>query len=252
MNQSIDVLDNYLRRLRMPALVENLNLRLREAEEGKLGYLDFLFLLIQDEIDSREVNNLNKRLKMGDLSPRMTFESYDYHHNVEALAPSLIRDLATCRFIKEKRNLVFCGPPGVGKTHISQALGHEICRRGGDALFIKTQQLLETLQDKSYPRRVARLWKQIKRTELLILDDFGFRKYEQIEAEILYSLADARLNVASTIVTSNRPPQDWYGVFPDPVIGGAVLDRLVAGAIKIIVENADSYRKRCTYEFPTF
>lgn len=248
--QNIDVLENHLRRLRMPAVIENLNLRLQEAEEGNLGYLDFLILLIQDEVDSREANNLSKRLKYGGLSPRMTFESYDYRYNAESLAPSIIRDLATCRFIKEKRSLVFCGPPGIGKTHISQALGHEVCRRGGDALFIKTQQLLENLQDKSYPRRAARLWKQIKNAELLILDDFGFRRYEPNEAEILYSLADARLGVASTIITSNRPPEDWYGVFPDPVIGGAILDRMVAGAIKIIVEKAESYRKRCSYEFP--
>jgi DNA replication protein DnaC len=82
------------------------------------------------------------------------------------------------------------------------------------------------------------------------LDDFGFRKYESLEAEILYSLADARLGVASTIITSNRAPEDWYGVFPDPVIGGAVLDWMVGGAIKIIVEKAESYRKRCSYEFP--
>ena len=113
---SVDVLENHLRRLRMPAMMENLNLRLREAEEGNLGYLDFLVLLIQDEVDSREANNLSKRLKSGGLSPRMTFESYDYRYNVEALAPSIIRDLATCRFIREKRSLVLCGPPGIGKN----------------------------------------------------------------------------------------------------------------------------------------
>ena len=85
----------------------------------------------------------------------------------------------------------------------------------------------------------------------MILDDFGFRRYEQQEAEILYSLADVRMNSASTIITSNRPPQDWYGVFPDPVIGGAILDRMVSPAIKIIVEKAESYRKLSSYEFPT-
>lgn len=247
--QTFDTLEHHLRRLRMPALWDNLDLRLREAQEANLGYLDFLTLLIQDEIDSREANNLNKRIKSGGLSPRMTFETYDYRFNAEVLVPSIIRDLATCRFIQEKRSLVICGPPGIGKTHISQALGNTVCRRGGDALFIKTQSLLETLMDSSYPRRAARLWKQIRKYELLILDDFGFRRYEQREAEILYSLADARLNSASTIITSNRPPEDWYGVFPDPVIGGAVLDRLVAGAIKIIVEQAESYRKRCSYDF---
>ncbi len=77
----------------------------------------------------------------------------------------------------------------------------------------------------------------------MILDDFGFRKYETKEAELLYALADERLGSGSTVITSNRPAEDWYGVFPDPVIGGAILDRLVSGAIKIIVEQAKSYRK---------
>jgi DNA replication protein DnaC len=132
-----------------------------------------------------------------------------------------------------------------------QAIGHEVCRRGGDALFIKTQKLLEDLLNPSYPRRASRLWKQIKNVDLLILDDSGFRKYEQNEAESLYSLADVRMNIASTVIISNRPPPDWYGVFPDPVIGGAILDRIVSGAIKIIVEKAESYRKLSSYEFPS-
>jgi len=244
-------LETNLKRLRMPAMLENLNIRLKEAEETNLGFLELLALLVQDEIDSRESNNLNKRLKLGGFSPRMTFETYDFRFNAAAISPATVRDLATCKFIRDGRSLVLCGPPGIGKTHISQALGHEVCRRGGDALFIKTQRLLEDLSNTLYPRRSARLWKQLGRVELLILDDFGFRRYEQQEAEILYSLADVRMNSASTIITSNRPPQDWYGVFPDPVIGGAILDRMVSPAIKIIVEKAESYRKLSSYEFPT-
>lgn len=246
-----ETLENNLKRLRMPGMLENLNIRLKEAEETQLGYLNFLMLLLQDEVDSRESNNLNKRLKAGGFSPRMTFETFDYRFNAAAIAPGTVRDLATCKFIRDGRSLVFCGPPGLGKTHISQAIGHEVCRRGGDALFIKTQKLLEDLLNTSYPRRASRLWKQIKNVDLLILDDFGFRRYEQNEAEILYSLADVRMNITSTVITSNRPPQDWYGVFPDPVIGGAILDRMVSGAIKIIVEKAESYRKLSSYEFPS-
>jgi len=78
---------------------------------------------------------------------------------------------------------------------------------------------------------------------LLILDDFVFRKFDQKESELLYGLADERLGRASTILTSNRPPQDWYGIFPDPVIGQAILDRLVSGAVKVITTKGKSYRK---------
>ncbi len=163
--------------MRMPGILENLDLRLREAEDGGLGYLDFLILLIQDEVVNRDSNILSKRLKVGGLSPRMTFENFNYRFNMATIPQQTIRDLATCRFIRDHRSLVLCGPPGIGKTHIAQAIGHEVCRRGGDALFVKTQKLLECLTDDSYPRRAARLWKQIKTMDLLVLDDFGFRRY---------------------------------------------------------------------------
>jgi DNA replication protein DnaC len=232
-----------LKRLKMPGILENIDLRLKEAGDNDLGYLEFLGLLVQDEINSREANILSKRLRNGGLSPRYTFESFDYRFNGDAIAPQTIRDLASCHFIQQNRGLILCGPPGIGKTHIAQAIGHEVCRRGGDALFIKTHKLLEDLLDSSYPRRAARLWKWVGSVDLLILDDFGFRRYEQKESEVLYTLADERLGNASTIITSNRPAQDWYGVFPDPVIGGAILDRFVSGAIKIFIEKAKSYRK---------
>ncbi|MFW6209621.1 MAG: IS21-like element helper ATPase IstB [Spirochaetota bacterium] len=242
MDMSYHLSDN-LKRLRMPAVIENLELRAREATDHNLGYVEFLSLLIQDEIDSRESNNLAKRLKAARLQPHMSFEAFDFHFNAESLLPKTLNDLATCHFVQEKRNLVLCGPPGIGKTHIAQAIGHEVCRRGSEVLFSKTHKTLEELSDALSPKRVQRLWKRIVHVPLLILDDFGFRRYSAEEAELLYAISDERLGTGSTIITSNRPAEDWFGVFPDPVIGGAVLDRIASGAQKIIVEKAKSYRK---------
>jgi DNA replication protein DnaC len=233
----------HLKRLKMPAIASNLETREREAREQDLGYIEFLSLLIQDEIASREANILAKRLACGSLSPRLTFESFDFKFNNQAIPSQTLRDLATCHFIERNQNLIFCGPPGIGKTHIAHALGHEIARRGHDAVFYKTHKLLEHLMDSLYPKRAERTWKKCISARLLILDDFGFRRYDTKESEFLYELSDERLGRASTIVTSNRPVEDWYGVFPDPVIGGAVLDRLASGAVKLIVERARSYRK---------
>jgi len=233
----------HLKRLKLPAVMENLETREREARETNLGYIEFLSLLIQDEIASRETNILQKRIAGGSLNHRLTFETFDFRFNNEALASQTIRDLATCHFIERNQNLIFCGPPGIGKTHIAHAIAHEVARRGHDALFTKTHKLLEQLVDESYPRRVERLWKRCVSAKLLILDDFGFRRYDAKESELLYELSDERLGKATTIITSNRPVDDWYGIFPDPVIGGAILDRLASGAIKLIVERARSFRK---------
>ena len=236
-------LSNDLKRLRMPGIIENLELRIKQATDGNFGYLEFLQLLVQDEIANREANNLVKRLKAANLSNRCTFESFDFHFNAQVLPPQTVRDLATCHFLGRNANIILCGPPGIGKSHIAQAIGHEVCRRESEALFTKTHKLLENLLDSEYPRRAARLWKRIRAVSLLIMDDFGFRRYDTKEAELLYAICDERLGTGSIILTSNRPAEDWYSVFPDPVIGGAVLDRLASAAIKLIIEKGRSYRK---------
>ena len=236
-------LEQNLRRLKMPGIMHNLQVRLGQAQENRLGYLEFLSLLIGDELINREANNFSKRVKAAGFGLIKTFEGFDYNFNEEILPSALIRDLATCHFVEQSRNLVICGPPGIGKTHIVKAVGHEVCRRGENVLFKKTGKLLQELIDLSSNGRSDRLLRKCLKTRLLVLDDFAFRKLDSKESEILYALADERLGRASTVITSNRPPQDWYDIFPDPVIGQAILDRLVSGAVKVIATKGRSYRK---------
>lgn len=233
-----------LKRLRLPGMADNLDLRAREAEEAKLGYLEFIATLVQDELASRDSNSFQKRLKTAGFSTRMTFESFDFEFNSSVLPAPALRDLASCRFVEQRRNLVMAGPPGIGKSHIAQALGHEAARRGVDVVFYKTHKLLERLgPDRISARRGQLLLKRCLASGLLILDDFAFRAYTQRETELLYSICDERLSEGSIVVTSNRPPEDWFSVFPDPIVGGAVMDRLVSGAVKLIVTSGRSYRK---------
>lgn len=233
-----------LKRLKLPGMADNLDRRAREAEEAKLGYLEFAALLVQDEVASRDSNSFQKRLKTAGFASRMTFESFDFEFNGAVLPAPALRDLASCRFIDQRRNLVLAGPPGIGKSHIAQALGHEAARRGIDTVFFKTHKLLEKLSPDRLPsRRAQLLLKSCIGSGLLILDDFAFRAYSQAETELLYAICDERLAEGSIIVTSNRPPEDWFSVFPDPIVGGAVMDRLVAGAVKLIVTSGRSYRK---------
>jgi len=233
-----------LKRLRLPAMADNLDLRAREAEEAKLGYLEFAALLVQDELASRESNSFQKRLKVAGVASHMTFETFDFDFNSVVLPAQVVRDLASCRFIEQQRNLVLAGPPGIGKSHIAQALGHEAARRGLDIVVYKTHKLLERLApDRLSAKRSQIIMKRCLTAGLLILDDFAFRPYSQLETELLYTLSDERLGEASIIVTSNRPPEDWFSVFPDPIVGGAIMDRLVSGAVKLIVTSGRSYRK---------
>ncbi|OHD67677.1 MAG: hypothetical protein A2W19_11895 [Spirochaetes bacterium RBG_16_49_21] len=230
-----------LKRLKLPGMMHNLELRVREARENNLGYFEFFSLLVQDEIVNRDGNNLEKRLRAAGFGDEMTFEGFDYRFNEAALPSSLVRDLATCCFAEQKQNLLIAGPPGIGKTHIVKAIGHEMCRRGHDVLFKKTSELLASLTALS--TRSDRLLKRCLGVDVLILDDFALRKMDQRESEVFYAIADERLGKHTTMITSNRPPQDWYGAFPDQVIGGAILDRLVSGAVKVVVTTGKSYRK---------
>jgi DNA replication protein DnaC len=219
-----------------------LEMRLAEVSEGKLGHLEFLSLLVQDELTNREDSMVAKRLKAAGFGVEKTFQQFDFHFNEKVLPPATLRDLASCHFVEQRQNLVIGGPPGIGKTHVVKAIGHEACRRGYHVLFRSTQKLLnEVLSDSA--ERAERVLRLAVSVDLLLLDDFAFRKLDSKEAEMLYVLAEERVGKASTVLTSNRPPEDWYATFPDAVVGGAVLDRMVSSAMKLISTTGKSYRK---------
>ena len=239
-----DDLITELKRLRLPAIADNLDVRASQAEDGKLGYLEFTQLLVQDELASRESNSFQKRLKNAGVSNRMTFETFDFEFNNAVFPAQTIRDLASCLFIDQHPNLVLAGPPGIGKSHIAHAVGHEAARRGLDIVVFKTHKLLERLApDRLSAKRSQLLMKRCINAGLLILDDFAFRLYTQQETELLYTLSDERLQEGSIVITSNRPPEDWFSIFPDQIVGGAIMDRLVSGAVKLIVTSGRSFRK---------
>jgi DNA replication protein DnaC len=242
-----DDLITELKRLRLPAMADNLDMRTSQAEASKLGYLEYTQLLVQDELASRESNSFQKRLKSAGVSNRMTFETFDFEFNNAVLPAQTIRDLASCRFIDQHRNLVLAGPPGIGKSHIAHAVGHEAARRGLDVVVFKTHKLLERLTpDRFSTKKSQILMKRCINAGLLILDDFAFRLYTQQETELLYTISDERLSEGSIVITSNRPPEDWFSIFPDQIVGGAIMDRLVSGAVKLIVTSGRSFRKEGT------
>ena len=133
------LIDN-LRRLRMPGMIETLDLRVQQATEGAYGYVEFLQLLVQDELANREANNLAKRLKAANLSSRGTFESFDFRFNERALPPQTIRDLAACQFLSQNQHLILCGPPGVG-PHCPGARPRGVPPRLGSAVHQDPQAL---------------------------------------------------------------------------------------------------------------
>ena len=233
-------LEATLRKLKLSGMLDTLDARLAQARAGELGHLEFLQILCEDEINRRQAKALRERVRRARFEEPTTLEDFDFTFNPK-LPVAQIRDLATCRFIEAGESVILYGPVGVGKTHIGQAFGHAACRRGFGVSFAKTSRLLATLAashaDGSWETRMRRL----ARLDLLILDDFGLREFTVQQGDDFYELVSERHKTGSMVLTSNRAPADWYGLFPNPVVAEGVLDRLVNCAHHLLMEGR-SYR----------
>lgn len=232
-----------LKTLKLGGFIETLDLRIAQAEKGELSHLAFLALVVQDEIERREAKKLTLRIQKASFEEEKTLEGFDFAFNPK-IKRSTVTDLATCLFVEKKEHVLIYGPAGVGKTHLAQALGHEACRRGYSVLFVKAVRMLRHL----FAARADQSWeKQLKRylhPDLLIIDDFGVTALSPIQAEDIYELVTERHLRSSLVVTSNRPPQDWVALFPDPVMANSALDRLSHHAHHLMIDGGESYRKK--------
>jgi DNA replication protein DnaC len=221
-------LETALRALSLSGMLDTLEARLAQAHAGELGHLEFLQVLCQDEITRREAAALERRLRSARFEQTTTIEEFDFSYNAKIPA-AVIRDLATLRFVEAGESVILHGPVGVGKSHIAQALGHAACRRGHTVVFTKTSRLLADLAgghaDRSWESRLRR-W---ARPALLILDDFAMREFSVGQADDLYELISERAG-RSLVITANRSAEDWYSLFPNPVVAESILDRVINGA----------------------
>lgn len=231
-----------LKALKLSGILHTLDVRVAQTQNGEIGTLEFLHLILQDEIERRAATAAAQRIQKAAFQEEKTLEGFDFGA-LPKLKPSLIRDLATCTFIDRRESVILYGPTGVGKTHVAQGLGHMACRQGYRVLFTKVGKMLRAL----LAARADQTWeKAIRRyivPDVLILDDFGLSGFSQLQGEDLYEIVSERVMKASTIITSNRPVQDWLGLFPDPVMAQAVVDRLRQNAHLVVMEG-DSYRGR--------
>jgi DNA replication protein DnaC len=227
----------YLKQLRLSGILETLDVRTRQAIEGQWSYVEFLSRLLEDEVERRGQKQLGLRLRRATLNSTKTLETFDFLFN-PAINRQQILALASCEYIHDKRNLLVCGPTGVGKTHLAQALGQEACRQGFQVLFVNTHKMLQHLNggraDGTWERRLQ----VYLRPDLLILDDFGLKPLAHPSPEDLYDVINERYERASILLTSNRAPAEWPDLFRDPLLASAGLDRLTHRAEIVIIRGA--------------
>ncbi len=231
-----------LKALKLGRMLDSLDVRLAQARQSQFGYIEFLQLLLQDEIERRRAQSLKLRVQRASFEQPKTLEDFQFAF-LPGLNVAAVRDLATGLFIERREHVLLYGPAGTGKTHLAQALGHQACRMGKTVLFLKAVKFFRTLHaaraDNSWEAEIRKLLAP----DLLILDDFGLKAMTMTQAEDFYEIVAERHLRGSIVVTSNRPPADWLPLFPDPVMANSALDRLAHNAHHFVMKG-ESYRKR--------
>ncbi|HKJ81036.1 MAG TPA: IS21-like element helper ATPase IstB [Ignavibacteriaceae bacterium] len=231
-----------LKTLKLSGAAETLELRLMEAGQNQLSYSEVLQMILTDEIQLRQSRRLQRLISNARIESSKTIESFDFTFNASINAAQ-IRQLAACGFIEKAENIFFVGPTGTGKTHLAKALGHMACRKYMSVKFMGFFDLFSLLDKADLNNNLERTLKAIMKTDLLIIDDFAFKKIEQKYAEYFYTIVDLRYAAKSTIITSNRSMSDWINIFPDPIMANAIMDRLCHNTHQIIIKG-ESYRKK--------
>ncbi len=236
-------LQRALRQLRCSGMAGALEPRLREAQTEKLAPVDFLSRLVQDELVRRQDRLLERRVKQAgfrDVGKRLDTFDFDFNRKMNR---ALVFELATARWVTQHDDALFLGPPGTGKSHLAQALGFAVIQQGHRVLYREAHALVEDLAEAQLGGTRKEYVAAVTTVPLLILDDLGMRKLPHTAAEDLLEIVMRRYERASTLLTSNRPVEDWGKLLGDTAAVTAMLDRLLHHA-HVLTCGPRSWRTR--------
>jgi len=238
----MNLLKSRLREFKLAGIVNSLEDRVSYANSNSLSYTQFLELLCEDEENNRRDNGYKKRYSKAKLPAHKTMEEFDFNFQ-PSINKRLLNDLSICHYIKEKKNIIFIGNPGTGKTHLSISLGLKALSKNYKVVFTSVSEMLHHLHiakaDNSYYKKLN----DYLAPDLLILDELGFKKLPGYSADDFFEVISKRYERTSCIVTTNKDFAQWGDVFTDNILASAILDRLIhySAVIKI---NGPSYRAK--------
>jgi DNA replication protein DnaC len=231
-----------LQALRLTGMVKALSEQMHLPESADLSFEERLGLLVDRELTERSDRRLTARLRQAKLRLSACLEDLNYRHP-RGLEKSLMRTLASCQWVRERHNVLITGPTGIGKTWLACALGHQACREGYTALYLRLPRLLQELPIAKGDGRYPKLMASLAKTDLLILDDWGLAMLNDENRRDLLDLLEDRHDRRATIVTSQLPVEHWHEAIGHPTLADAILDRLIHNAYKITLKG-ESMRKR--------
>ncbi|MFI9781124.1 IS21-like element helper ATPase IstB [Streptomyces sp. NPDC051956] len=227
-------------KLGLPHLTETLKEYIRRADEGKMGYLDFIDLVLSEELAVRDDRRFRQGLRLSRLPHHKTLDEYDFSFQPD-LDPRKVKDLATLSFVEAKANAALLGPPGDGKTHIAVALAVAACRAGYSIYFTSLDDMVRNLKAAEAAGRLLNKLGTYLRPGVLVVDEVGYQPLERAEANLVFQVISKCYEKGSIILTSNKTFSEWGQVFGDEVLATAILDRLLHHC-DVISINGPSYR----------
>jgi DNA replication protein DnaC len=227
-------------KLGLPHLAKTLQEFTSRADTASMGYLDFLDLVLQEELAVRDERRFRTGLRLSRLPHHKTLDDYDFSFQPD-LDPRKVRDLATLAFVQAKANVTLLGPPGVGKTHIAVALAVSACRAGFTVYFTTLDDMVRHLKAADAIGRLTRKLRTYLRPHVLVIDEVGYQPLERAEANLVFQVISKRYEKGSTLLTSNKGFGEWGQVFGDEVLATAILDRLLHHC-DVVPINGPSYR----------
>jgi DNA replication protein DnaC len=243
-------LDLALRQLRLSGMADVLEVRLLAAQTDRWPHLDLMATLVSDELQRRQDRLLERRIKQATFRDAgRSLDTFNFDFN-KKMNRTLIYQLATGRFVEQREDALLLGPPGTGKSHLAQAIGHAAIRQGHRVLYREAHILLEELADARLDGAIKDLVARLSTVPLLIIDDLGMRKLPHNAAEDLLELIMRRYERASTILTSNRPVEDWGKLLGDTAAVTALLDRLLHHA-HVLKCGPRSWRTKSSIDLQT-
>lgn len=233
-----------LKQLRLSGLAASLEVRLQEATANQLNHVEFLELVLQDELAVRYERMVDRRTRAASFREQKTLEDFDWQFN-RSVKRKQVFDLAAGEFVRRHRDVLLMGPPGVGKSHIAQSIGHQLIKAGYLVLYRSIfDAVRDLLHDEAFEGHDKVMAKYLK-PDLLILDDMGMKQLPKRSGEYLFEIIMRRHEIKSTMMTSNRPLEDWGKLMGDVPAATAILDRFLQGA-ELIEMTGKSYRLRGT------